>query len=75
MNWHTMDEEPLMTGVILYSEKLNRFFDGSYIGGNQYQVACYPFALDSSHFDRWYQRGDFFKDTRLRESLDLATSN
>lgn len=67
--WHTMNDEPLEVGVILYSRKINRIFDATYIGDGQFQVAGYPFLLDASHFDRWYQRGDFIKDTGLRDSL------
>lgn len=68
MTWHTMDEEPLMCGVILYSQKHNRIYDGSYIGDGRFEVN--NLIVTKSNFDCWYQREDFFKDTNLRNFLN-----
>jgi len=66
--WHDMDEEPLMCGVILYSKRINRIYDGSYIGGNMFEVN--GLLVDKSNFDKWCQRGQFFSVTGLNNSLN-----
>lgn len=66
--WHTMDEEPLMCGVILFSNRANRLYDGSYIGDDRFEVN--GLSVNKGNFDCWCQRGDFFKETGLREFLN-----
>lgn len=68
MQWHTMDEEPLMVGVILYSKQQNAIYDASYIGGGWFAVG--KLQVDKSQFDLWYQRADFFRESGLSESID-----
>lgn len=67
MKWHTMDEEPLMVGVILYSRKQNAIYDASYIGGGKFQVG--KLCADKSQFDLWYQRMNFFMDSGLYDAI------
>lgn len=62
--WHTMDEEPQMCGVILFSDRPNRIYDASYIGDGSFDVN--GLIVDKRNFDCWCQRGDFFKETNLR---------
>ena len=66
--WHTMDEEPLMCGVVLYSSKSNRIYDGEYIGEDLFQIET--LIVHKSQFDCWYQRGEFFEDTGLRDYMN-----
>ena len=66
--WHTMDEEPLETGVILYSDRANRIYDGSYIGGGRFDVD--RMSVPAGNFTLWCQRSEFFKESGLRKSLD-----
>lgn len=68
MKWHTMDDEPLMVGVILFSEKQNAIYDASYIGGGWFNIG--KLKVDKSQFDLWCQRGDFFKGSGLSEAID-----
>lgn len=68
MKWHTMDEEPLMIGVILYSKKHNAIYDASYVGGGKFNVG--KLTVDKSQFDLWYQRSDFFRDSGLGVAID-----
>lgn len=59
-----MDEEPLLCGVILFSDRPNRIYDASYIGDGSFDVN--GLIVDKSNFDYWCQRGDFCKETNLR---------
>ena len=65
-----MDKEPLMCGVILYSERENKIYDGSYIGDGYFYVN--NLTVDKSNFDCWIQRDTFFKESGLRKFLDDA---
>lgn len=66
--WHEMDEEPLMTGVILYSETANKIYDGSYIGDGRFDIN--GLQVHKSEFTAWCQRGNFFKKTGLRNFIN-----
>lgn len=68
MNWHTMDEEPLMCGVILYSKKQNRIYDASYFGDGMFLIE--GLGVSKNCFDRWIQREDFFKESGLHDSME-----
>ena len=68
MNWHTMNEEPLMRGVILYSKTRNAIYDASYVGGGMFSIG--KMKVDKSYFDLWCQRGDFFRGSGLRDAID-----
>lgn len=68
MEWHSMDEEPLCIGVILYSFKANRIYDASYLGEGKFEVNS--LVVDKAYFDFWYQRGDFFNDSGLRQLIE-----
>ena len=70
IKWNSMDKEPLMCGVILYSERENKIYDGSYIGGGHFFVN--NLTVDKSNFDCWIQRDTFFKESGLRKFLDDA---
>ena len=67
-----MDKEPLMCGVVLYSERENKIYDGSYIGDGYFYVN--NLTVDKSNFDCWIQRDTFFKESGLRKFLDDTTS-
>ena len=67
-----MDKEPLMCGVILYSKRENKIYDGSYIGDGRFYVN--DLTVDKSNFDCWVQRETFFKVSGLRKFLDDAAS-
>lgn len=62
--WHTMDEEPQLCGVILFSDRPSRIYDASYIGDGSFNVN--GLIVDKSNFDCWCQRDIFFKETNLR---------
>ena len=66
--WNSMDKEPLMCGVILYSERENKIYDGSYIGDGYFYVN--NLMVDKSNFDCCIQRDTFFKESGLRKFLD-----
>lgn len=68
MNWHTTDEEPLETGVILFSVKRNRFYDATYIG--DWRVDVNGLTVMLIQFDYWIQRGDFFVESGLRDKIE-----
>ena len=70
LKWNSMDKEPLMCGVILYSERENKIYDGSYIGDGYFYVN--NLMVDKSNFDCWIQRDTFFKESGLRKFLDDA---
>lgn len=63
MRWHTMDEEPIMCGVILFSKQQNRIYDGEYLGDGLFKIES--LVVDKSRFDLWYQRYEFLLDTGL----------
>ena len=65
-----MDNEPLMCGVILYSERENKIYDASYIGDGCFYVN--NLMVDKSNFDCWVQRETFFKGNGLKKFLDDA---
>ena len=67
-----MDNEPLMCGVILYSERENKIYEGSYIGDGRFYVN--NLTVYKSNFDCWIQRETFFKGSGLRKFLDDAVS-
>ena len=67
-----MDKEPLMCGVILYSKRENKIYDGSYIGDGRFYVN--DLTVDKSNFDCWIQRETFFKGSGLRKFLDDAAA-
>ena len=66
--WNSMDKEPLMCGVILYSKRENKIYDGSYIGGGRFDVN--NLTVDKSNFDCWIQRETFFNESGLIRFLD-----
>ena len=68
IKWNSMDKEPLMCGVILYSKRENKIYDGSYIGDGRFYVN--DLMVDKSNFDCWIQRDTFFKESGLRKFLD-----
>ena len=68
--WNSMDKEPLMCGVILYSKRENKIYDGFYIGDGRFYVN--DLTIDKSNFDCWVQRDTFFKESGLRKFLDDA---
>ena len=70
--WNSMDKEPLVCGVTLYSKRENKIYDGSYIGGGRFAVN--NLTVDKSNFDCWIQRETFFKGSGLRKFLDNAVS-
>lgn len=70
--WNSMDKEPLMCGVILYSKRENKIYDGSYIGDGYFFVN--NLMVDKSNFDCWVQRETFFKGSGLRKFLDDTAS-
>ena len=70
LKWNSMDKEPLMCGVILYSERENKIYEGSYIGDGRFYVN--DLMVDKSNFDCWIQRDTFFKESGLRKFLDDA---
>ena len=63
-----MDKEPLMCGIILYSKRENKIYDGSYIGGGRFAVN--NLTVDKSNFDCWIQRETFFHESGLIRFLD-----
>ena len=63
-----MDKEPLMCGIILYSKRENKIYDGSYIGGGRFAVN--NLTVDKSNFDCWIQRETFFNESGLIRFLD-----
>ena len=67
-----MDKEPFMCGVILYSKRENKIYEGSYIGDGRFYVN--DLTVDKSNFDCWVQREIFFKGSGLRKFLDDAAS-
>ena len=73
MKWNSMDKEPLMCGVILYSKRENKIYDGFYIGDGRFYVN--DLMVDKSNFDCWILRGIFFKGIGLRKFLNDAASN
>ena len=72
IKWNSMDNEPLMCGVILYSKRENKIYDGFYIGDGRFYVN--DLTVDKSNFDCWIQREIFFKGSGLRKFLDDAAS-
>ena len=72
LKWNSMDKEPLMCGVILYSERENKIYEGSYIGDGRFYVN--NLMVDKSNFDCWVQREIFFYVFGLRKFLDDAAS-
>ena len=72
MKWNSMDKEPLMCGVILYSKRENKINDGSYIGDGHFFVN--NLTVDKSNFDCWIQREIFFKESGLSKFLDDAAT-
>lgn len=66
MKWHTMDEEPLMCGVILYDGHNNRIYDATYLGEGFFQIE--RLTLPKGHFTHWIQRGDFFQESGLAKA-------
>ena len=66
--WNSMDKEPLMCGIILYSKRENKIYDGSYIGGGRFAVN--NLTVDKSNFDCWIQRETFFNESGLIRFLD-----
>ena len=68
--WNSMDKEPLMCGIILYSKRENKIYDGSYIGGGRFDVN--NLTVDKSNFDCWIQRETFFNESGLIRFLDDA---
>ena len=72
IKWNSMDKEPFMCGVILYSERENKIYEGSYIGDGRFYVN--NLMVDKSNFDCWIQRDTFFKESGLRKFLDDAVS-
>ena len=72
LKWNSMDKEPLMCGVILYSERENKIYEGSYIGDGRFYVN--NLMVDKSNFDCWIQRESFFKGSGLGKFLDDAAS-
>ena len=66
--WNSMDKEPLMCGVILYSKRENKIYDGSYIGGGRFDVN--NLTVDKSNFDCLIQRETFFNESVLIRFLD-----
>ena len=72
IKWNSMDKEPLMCGVILYSKRENKIYDGSYIGDGRFYVN--DLTVDKSNFDCWVQRETFFKESGLRKFLDDSAS-
>ena len=72
IKWNSMDKEPFMCGVILYSKRENKIYDGFYIGDGRFYVN--DLTIDKSNFDCWVQRETFFKGSGLRKFLDDAAS-
>ena len=68
IKWNSMNKEPLMCGVVLYSERENKIYDGSYIGGGRFAVN--NLTVDKSNFDCWIQRETFFNESGLIRFLD-----
>lgn len=66
--WHTMNEEPQIAGVILFSNKPNRIYDANYIGDGNFSVN--GLIVDKNSFDCWCQRDVFFKETNLRSFVN-----
>ena len=66
--WNSMDKEPIMRTVILYSNRENKIYDGIYIGDGRFWVN--NLTVDKSNFDCWIQRETFFNETGLRKFLD-----
>lgn len=71
--WNSMDKEPLMCGVILYSERENKIYDGSYIGNGYFFVN--NLTVDKSNFGCWIQRDTFFNESGLSKFLDDNASD
>ena len=64
--WNSMDKEPLMRTVILYSNREN--YDGIYVGDGRFWVN--NLTVDKSNFDCWIHRETFFNESGLRKFLD-----
>ena len=68
IRWNSMDKEPIMRTVILYSNRENKIYDGIYVGDGRFWVN--NLTVDKSNFDCWIQRETFFNETGLRKFLD-----
>lgn len=68
IRWNSMDKEPLMRTVILYSNRENKIYDGIYVGDGRFWVN--NLTVDKSNFDCWIQRETFFNESGLRKFLD-----
>ena len=66
--WNSMDKEPIMRTVILYSNRENKIYDGIYVGDGRFWVN--NLTVDKSNFDCWIHRETFFNETGLRKFLD-----
>ena len=66
--WNSMNKEPLMRTVILYSNRENKIYDGIYVGDGRFWVN--NITVDKSNFDCWIQRETFFNESGLRKFLD-----
>lgn len=61
--WHPMTEEPLQFSVILFSKVNNNFYNGEYIGNNEFLIN--GIVINKSQFTCWAKKSEFFVSTNL----------
>lgn len=66
--WNSMDNDPLICEVVLYSNRYNKIYDGIYIGGGHFWVN--NLMVDKSNFDCWIPRETLFKESGLIKILE-----